>query len=151
MKKTPLIINVIWIVFSTAVCLESWRLDVGTLLAPGPGFLPFIAAVILGILAVIALIAAIREKTVQETGFPVLGRNLIKVGLLTGGLIVYLLLLNILGFPLATFLLLLFLFRIVEPLRWRTVLLASILTLGAVYLLFDVFLGTRLPKGILGL
>jgi hypothetical protein len=75
---------------------------------------------------------------------------LLKVGLLTGTLVVYIFSLSILGFLVGTFLLLLFLFRIMEPLPWRTVILASIVTLGAAYLLFDVFLGTQLPKGIWG-
>lgn len=137
--------------FSLVVCLESRRLEVGTFQTPGPGFLPFLAAIGLGLLAVIAFIQTLREKTSQEKGVPFFGEYLIKVGLLTGVLIVYVLLLNILGFMIGTFLLLLFLFRIVEPVRWSKVFLASGITLAAVYLLFDLFLGTRLPKGILGL
>ena len=151
MKKSSSIINIIWIAFSAAVALEAWRLDPGNLHSPGPGFLPFIAAVLLGILAVIAFIQTLKEKASQDKGFLSFGDYLIKVGFLTGALIVYVLLLNVLGFLLGTFLLLLLLFRIVEPLRWRTVLMASLITLGAVYLLFNVFLGTQLPKGVLGL
>lgn len=151
MKKSNLFLNIFWIVFSLVVCLESWRLEVGTFQAPGPGFLPFLAAIGLGLLAVIAFFQALMDKTSQEKGVPFFGEYLIKVGLLTGVLIVYVLLLNVLGFMMGTFLLLLFLFRIVEPLRWSKVFLASVITLGVVYLLFDLFLGTRLPKGILGL
>jgi putative tricarboxylic transport membrane protein len=138
-------------VFSLTVCLESWRLDVGNLHAPGPGFLPFLTGLLLGGLAGIAFIQALKEKPSQDRGFFSFGDYLIKVGLLAGALVVYVLLLNTLGFLVGTFLLLLFLFRIMEPLGWKTVFLASIITLGAVYLLFDVFLGTRLPSGILGI
>jgi putative tricarboxylic transport membrane protein len=151
LKRSNLIINSIWIVFSLAVCLESWRLDAGSLHAPGPGFLPFITGLLLGILAVIAFIQALREKPSQDKSFLSFGNYLIKVGVLAGALIVYVLLLNTLGFLVGTFLLLLFLFRIMEPLGWKTVFLASLITLAAVYLLFDVFLGTRLPTGILGI
>ncbi|MBA4392527.1 MAG: hypothetical protein C0407_03140 [Desulfobacca sp.] len=151
MKRSNLIINSIWIVFSLAVCLESWRLDVGTLHAPGPGFLPFITGLLLGILALIAFIQALLKKPSQDRSFLSFGDYLIKVGVLAGALIVYVLLLNTLGFLVGTFLLLLFLFRIMEPLKWKTVILASLITLAAVYLLFDVFLGTRLPQGILGI
>ena len=49
------------------------------------------------------------------------------------------------GFPAATLLLLLFLFRCVEPLRWRTVLIAAVLTLTITYILFSTLLGARLP------
>jgi len=54
---------------------------------------------------------------------------------------------DVIGFLASTFLLLLFLFRCVEPLRWRTVFVASGLTLAFVYILFSVLLGARLPAG----
>jgi hypothetical protein len=138
-------------VFSLAVCLESWRLNVGDLHAPGPGFLPFIAGLLLALLSLIAFIQALKEKPSQEKSFVSFGHNLMKVGVLSGSLILYVLLLNTLGFIIGTLLLLLFLFRIMEPLKWRTVIFASVITLAAAYLLFDFFLGTRLPKGFLGI
>ena len=151
MKKPNLIINVLWMVFSLAVCLESWRLNVGDLHAPGPGFLPFITGLLLAFLALIAFIQALKEKFSPEKKSLTLRNNLMKVGVLAGALVLYVLLLNTLGFIIGTLLLLLFLFRIMEPLKWRTVLFASVITLAAAYVLFDFFLGTRLPKGILGI
>jgi putative tricarboxylic transport membrane protein len=149
--KRSLFINLFWVVFSLAVVLESWRLDVGTLHAPGPGFLPFIAAGLLGGLAVIALIQSWVLKKETENDREGFGGNLLRVILLTSILIVYIYLLNVLGFLIDTFLLLLCLFRVIEPLAWKTVFLASIITLVVVYLLFETFLGTPLPKGLLGL
>ena len=149
--KRSFFINLFWIVFSLAVALESWRLEVGTFHAPGPGFLPFMAACLLGGLTVIALLQSRGLQKKGETGGAVLGGHLIRVILLTGILIVYIYLLNILGFLIDTFLLLLCLFRVMEPLAWKTVFLASVITLAVVYLLFDYFLGTPLPKGLLGL
>ena len=108
---------------------------------PGPGFLPFIAGLLLGILAIMAFVQTLKEKASKERGFLSFGDYLVKVGILIGALVVYVFLLDILGFLMGTFLLLLFLFRIVEPLRWRTVFLASLITLGAVYLLFDCIFG----------
>jgi putative tricarboxylic transport membrane protein len=149
--KRPLFINLFWVVFSLAVVLESWRLDVGTLHAPGPGFLPFMAAGLLGGLAVIALIQSWGLQKETEKGREGFGGNLLRVILLTAVLIVYIYLLNVLGFLIDTFLLLLCLFRVMEPLAWKTVFLASLITLVLVYLLFNTFLGTPLPKGLLGL
>lgn len=149
--KRSLGINLFWVVFSLAVVLESWRLEVGSLHAPGPGFLPFIAAGLLGGLAVIALIQSLGDKKKAEKDGARFGANLIRVILLTGILIVYIYLLNVLGFLIDTFLLLLCLFRVIEPMAWKTVFLASVITLIVVYLLFDIFLGTPLPKGLLGL
>ena len=48
---------------------------------------------------------------------------------------------------LVTFLLLLFLFRCIEPLGWRRVFTAAGVTLAFTYILFSVLLGARLPTG----
>jgi putative tricarboxylic transport membrane protein len=150
LQKRPLIINLFWILFSLVVIWESRRLDVGTLHAPGPGFLPFVAAGLLGGLAVIALLQSLKGGKASEEKTALFGRNLIRVILLTGTLVLYNLLLPVLGFLPGTFLLLLLLFRAMEPLPWRKVILASVFTLAAVYLLFVFLLGTQLPKGFLG-
>ena len=59
----------------------------------------------------------------------------------------YVLAWDFVGFLASTLLLLFFLFRCVEPLRWRTVLIASMLTLTMTYILFSTLLGARLPAG----
>jgi hypothetical protein len=55
-----------------------------------------------------------------------------------------------LGFLLSTFFLLLFLFRMLEPQRWRVVILMTVLTVTLCYVLFGVFLELRFPGGLLG-
>jgi len=65
-------------------------------------------------------------------------------------LFIYVLLLNLLGFVLATFLLLLVLFRVIEPYGWKMVLISSLLTITGTYFFFVVLLESRLPRGLLG-
>ncbi|MGZ3568653.1 MAG: tripartite tricarboxylate transporter TctB family protein [Thermodesulfobacteriota bacterium] len=80
-----------------------------------------------------------------------LGRNPFwKAVYIAGTLFLYVLLFNWLGFLLGTFLLLLVLFRIVEPYGWKTILLSSVLTIAGTYFFFDILLESRLPKGFLG-
>ena len=56
------------------------------------------------------------------------------------------------GFLASTFLLLFFLFRCVEPLRWRTVLIASVLTLDDdLHSVFDAVGRTTAGQGAYGL
>jgi hypothetical protein len=55
-----------------------------------------------------------------------------------------------LGFVLATFLLLLVLFRVIEPYGWKMVLISSVLTIGGTYFFFVILLESRLPRGFLG-
>jgi hypothetical protein len=54
-----------------------------------------------------------------------------------------------LGFILSTFLLLLFLFKGLEPQKWGTAILISALTVGICYLVFNVFLELQFPPGLL--
>ncbi len=149
MKKTYIIANVFWLVLSIAVCLESWRLDVGGLHTPGPGFLPFYAAILLGVLALISLI-----QTLKKTEGPATeiwgGVRWFKLVFMLAALFIYVLLLNLLGFVLATFLLLLVLFRVIEPYGWKMVLISSLLTITGTYFFFVVLLESRLPRGLLG-
>jgi putative tricarboxylic transport membrane protein len=149
MKKTYIIANVFWLVLSIAVCLESWRLDVGGLHTPGPGFLPFYSAILLGVLALISLIQTLKETEGPATGIWG-GVRWFKLVFMLVSLFIYVLLFNLLGFVLATFLLLLVLFRVIEPYGWKMVLISSLLTITGTYFFFVVLLESRLPRGFLG-
>jgi putative tricarboxylic transport membrane protein len=149
MKRTYTIANVFWLVLSTAVCLESWSLTVGGLHTPGPGFLPFYAAIMLGVLALISLVQTLKEAPGPAAGIWG-GVRWLKLGLMLASLFIYVLLFNLLGFVLATFLLLLVLFRVIEPYGWKMVLISSLLTITGTYFFFVVLLESRLPRGFLG-
>jgi hypothetical protein len=147
MKKTYIVTNLIWLVLSIAICVESWRLNIGGFRHPGPSFLLFFAGALLGILALISLIQSMKMRVLEGPGVWA-GVNFLKLVLLMGTLFVYSILLSKLGFLLDTFLLLLF--RVVQPYRWRKVFFASILTIALVYVFFVILLECRLPEGFLG-
>jgi len=149
MRKAYIIANLVWLALAGAICAESLRLKIGNFHAPGPAFLPFFAGALLGILSLVSLVQTWREKEVERTG-PWVGTPFVKLGLLLGVLFVYTALLEVLGFILGTFLLLLFLFRVVEPVGWKTVFLVTVLTMGGTYLLFGILIESSLPKGFLG-
>jgi putative tricarboxylic transport membrane protein len=147
MKKPYIIAHAFWIVFASAAAAESWRLGFGSFVRPGPGFMPFLAALILGALAVAAFIQAILDKSGPEAGGVFDTRDLLRVLGVIVVLAAYALSWDVVGFLTSTLLLLFFLFRCVEPLRWRMVLIASVLTLTLTYILFSTLLGARLPPG----
>jgi hypothetical protein len=149
MRRSHLIANLIWLALAGAVCAESLQLKVGTFHAPGPAFLPFYAGALLGILSLISLVQTWKEEKRQGDG-PWGGTPFVRLGSLLGVLFLYTVLLEVLGFILGTFLLLLFLFRVVEPVGWKTVILVTALTMGGTYLLFGVLIESTLPKGFLG-
>ena len=147
MKKTYLITHFIWMVLALAVAAEAGRLGFGTFGRPGPGFLPFLAAICLAVLAGAGLIQNVLKKPGAEAGSGFRAADMLRIGLVAAVLLVYVFLWDIIGFLASTFLLLLFLFRCVEPLRWQTVFVASGLTLAFTYILFSILLGARLPAG----
>jgi hypothetical protein len=147
MKKTDLLTHSVWMVLALAVAAESGRLGFGNFIRPGPGFVPFLAGLCLGVLAVIGFFQAAAGKQTAGTRGALRGSDLRRIGLVTAVLFLYVSVWDSLGFLPSTFLLLLFLYRCVEPLRWRTVFTASALTLAFTYLLFSVLLKARLPAG----
>jgi len=147
MKKAYIFAHAFWMVFACAAAAESWRLGFGSFVRPGPGFVPFLAALVLGGLAVAALVQAILDASGPAAGRVFHIRDLRRVLLVIVVLAAYVLAWDFVGFLASTLLLLFFLFRCVEPLRWRTVLSASVLTLTMTYILFSTLLGARLPAG----
>ncbi len=148
LKKQYLIADGLWLILGVAVCVESWSLKIGALKSPGPGFLPFWAGLLLGVFSLISLVrTAVTEKVEEPSVWT--GVNVLKLALVILALVLYVALLNTLGFFICTLLLLIFLFRTVEPYPWHIVLLASVLSLAAVYVLFVLLMDVRLPSGIL--
>jgi putative tricarboxylic transport membrane protein len=148
-KKTYLFANLFWLILAAATAVEAWRLKVGGLHTPGPGFLPFYAAILLGGLSLVSLVQDLKEfsgPAFELWGGVRWGRWAIMVV----ALFLYVAVLERLGFMVATFVLMLVLFRLLEPYRWTTVLLFSLLTMGSAYLFFVVLLDSRLPVGVLG-
>ncbi len=148
MKKTFFLANLFWLALAVLATVGAWRLEVGTLHSPGAGFLPFYAAILFGVLAVVSLVQDLRAlagPAAEIWG----GVRWVRWITMVASLFVYVALLEWLGFAAATFLLMLVLFRILEPYRWTTVLFFSLLTMGSAYLFFVVLLDSRLPRGSL--
>ena len=147
MGKHDKMSSIFLILVSIITCLGSIRIGLGTFGAPGSGFVPFIAGVFLGIMSLLILIKASREnksKAILSQGRP----NLRKVIKMILGLFIYVILLPILGYVVGTFLLMLFLLKGVETLKWRWAVATSILIVIVSYLIFDVWLQGMLPVGL---
>lgn len=151
-KKTFLINDLIWIAFAFVVCLGGLRLGFGSFHSPQAGFMPFLAGLLLGILAIADLLQGFLHKWERDKSDKVIwadihwGKLLITLGVL----ILYTVLFSTLGFIIATFLLLLFLYQVMERRCWATVLVAAVVTTGLFYLAFKVGLDSQLPRGFLG-
>lgn len=149
MKKTYLFANLFWLAIAVPAAIESWRLHVGSFHNPGAGFLPFYAALLFAALALISLVQDL--KAMSGPASEIWGEvHKGRLAAMVVSLFIYVAVLEWLGFMLATFLLMLVLFRLLEPYRWTTVLLLSLVTMGAAYVFFVVLLDSRLPRGVWG-
>lgn len=151
MKKYDQMSSLLWLGFAFYICIESLRLPLGSWRDPGPGFLPLGSGIGLAILAITAFFQArfrAEEKTRKGWYSQERWKSLLVIlGVLFG----YALFLDFLGFLISTFLLLVMLFRFVEPQRWVVAIGGSALASIASYIIFEVWLKTQLPKGILGI
>lgn len=145
MKKAYLITNILWFVLASLVAYEARRLGVGTLVSPGPGFIPFGAAVLLGVLALVAFSQTIFGNDCSLSCFK--EGDILKILLVNVVLVAGVLLWERIGFIPVTLLLLIFMFRVLKPIGWGRVVLAAVLTMTFIWVLFVRFLGLRLPQG----
>ncbi|HET8579708.1 MAG TPA: tripartite tricarboxylate transporter TctB family protein [Nitrospiraceae bacterium] len=135
-----------WLAIAIFISFEGFtHLKLGTLRAPGPGFFPFWGGVVLGVLSLVLLLNSLKNRGTLSLS----SLKSLKLLLVTGAILAYLLLLETLGFVTITFLFLFLLFRM-EYRGW--VFSAVIALVGAVssYVLFQLWLKTQLPAGPFG-
>jgi putative tricarboxylic transport membrane protein len=135
------------LLFAALAAVESVRLlPLGMVRNPGPGFFPWWVSLALGLLALVLLgHSLVRGQAMRAHSE---GRFLRVVGVLAV-LAVYALVLEFVGYPIATFALVLFMLRVTEPHRWPVALGIALLAAGGSYVLFAVWLAVPLPAGLL--
>jgi putative tricarboxylic transport membrane protein len=143
--------SVFWLLFAILVGIESKRLGLGTLHEPGPGFLFFGASIALGIMSLVILIRAWMSKKTEKTEISIFGgENIFKILLVLISVFLYAFFMETLGFIVVTLLLLIFLLGIIEKKKWGYTVFVSVAVTAIAYLIFDIWLRSQLPKGLLG-
>jgi putative tricarboxylic transport membrane protein len=77
-------------------------------------------------------------------------RALIAITGVLGGLAVYILLIEVLGYLVDTFLFVMFLMGIVEREKWPRTVMVAVCTTAGLYLVFKTLLGITLPSNMFG-
>jgi putative tricarboxylic transport membrane protein len=124
---------------------EAAKLPFGSVGNPGPGFLPWWAAVALGLLAVLRLGQTRLARPAPDDDHP--DRRVATVVGLVVALLAYVALLELLGYPLSTFLLVLVVLRLLELRRWAVTLGIAAAAAIASFVVFAVWLKVPLPPG----
>ena len=150
MAKADRISGIPWLLFSIFVIVESYRMGLGTLHQPGPGFLYFWAGIVLGIMSLVILIRAwVVEKAVVPEIARFKGESILKVAFVLISVFLYAFLMERLGFILVTLLLFIFLLGIVERRGWLFTAFTSVVVTAIAYWIFEIWLRSQLPRGLL--
>ena len=149
MGKADRISGIFGLIFSIFMSIQSSLLGLGTLHKPGPGFFFFWTSITLGLLSLVVLMRAWVGKEPGEEG-PIFKRGrLRKVFWVLLSAFLYVFLLERVGFIPVTLMLFLFLLGIIERKSWSLTVVVSVAVTAVSYLVFEVWLKSQLPKGIL--
>lgn len=137
--------SLVFLALAVGVCFEASRLGFGSVLAPEPGFFPW-----LGGLALAGLSLGLFARTWRGRG-PVVppAGEWTRPAILLAALVLYVPLLGPLGYPLATAGLCVVALRVLETRRWSVALGVSVALAVGSFLLFRRGLGVELPAGVL--
>ena len=152
MGKANQITAIFCLALGLAVIYGSYRVGYGTLSHPGAGFLPFWCGVLLSGLSLLVFAQASLAKCRGESGS--LRRLWVGMKWQKGvyvilGLFLYTLTFSYLGFSLSTMILLVFLFKAIEPQKWSVALGGALITSLLSFVIFARWLDVQLPRGIL--
>jgi putative tricarboxylic transport membrane protein len=150
--RRDLLAGLFWLGISVFVIIQSVKSDLGSLHSPGPGFLPFWSAVILGALSIILIVTtSLRKKWEGKLVDLWRGLDWVRVIWILLSLLLYPILLPITGYLIATFVFIAFLLRIgVRSKLWIDLASALAITIIS-YVIFCTLLDVKLPRGIFGL
>jgi putative tricarboxylic transport membrane protein len=146
--------GVIWFLIGLSMCIGSFKLSLGEIHNPGPGFMPFLTGAVLALLGLVLILLAIVRKLRREEGGE--GKEIFFVRenrkrflISTATLLGYTVLFEPIGYLLSTFIFFYIMIKLMTPKGWLMplVLSGSATILG--YLVFTVWLKAQFPKGIL--
>jgi uncharacterized membrane protein len=152
MRTYDLGTSLFWLFLSIAILTESLHLGIGTPSNPGMGFLAFCASGLLGLMSLGLFIQALRKEP-EVKGEPFFSKLWTKVPIALIALLAYSNVMPLLGYLISTFLLMTFLFCLLEDNRKKWFLwplVGSLLTTVLTYYVFSVWLNCQFPAGPFG-
>jgi putative tricarboxylic transport membrane protein len=146
-KKPDYRSGIFFLLLGLWVCYFSWKLGLGSPAKPGPGFMPFLAGILLASLSFFLVVLVLFSWTLPTWSTRVQWKNILSV---LAAMTAYGFLLDKLGFVLVTFGFVVLLMKVIEPQSWKRALWGGVLSSLGSYLLFETFLKSQLPRSFLG-
>ena len=139
-------VSLFLMILAAAVASEAYRLEIGTPTEPGSGFMIFGASVLLGLLSLHLFIKSLGsgEDPSKKTSEKMHRRRIVWV---VAANVIYIYLLHPVGYLICTFLLLCFVFQIIERGRWASTVGGAALASVGTYGVFAKLLQLNLPRG----
>ena len=152
MNRYDKVSSLVWLMVSIAIVVGSSSYSFGKWSQPGPAFLPLWCGIIMAALSLIVFVQAIskdkveaKEKEKEESSFFTARWSKLVAVLII--LFAYAFLLETFGFLMMTFAFMLFVLKAVEPTKWRTAVIISVLATTLSYFLFESWLKVPMPRG----
>ncbi|MCX5819795.1 MAG: tripartite tricarboxylate transporter TctB family protein [Deltaproteobacteria bacterium] len=141
--------SIVMVIIGLTVTVGSFHYGFGSFEEPGAGFVPFFSGVCMASFAAIPLIISLKRgwkplRSLWE------GKKWNRMAVVTAALFLYCFSLKVLGFVLATILIMLLFSRLLRKPKWWVTILTALVTTAGFYILFQVFLESQLPRGFLG-
>jgi putative tricarboxylic transport membrane protein len=150
MKNPEAIAGYVLLVLSGSVIWGASEMPPSATFGPGAGFLPFWLGVLLALLSVFLIFSAWKNPSKDNKPvFP--GKQaLFAIASVLVGLAVYIFLMEYLGYLVDTFLLIVFLMKVVEREKWPLTLTIAVVTTATLFFTFQVLLRITLPSNMFG-
>lgn len=137
------------LIASGLITCGSINIEVGTFRNPGMGLFPLLLGLTMGALGIILFLQS-RKKEVDGTSGAFFTKDVRYAIFVMISILIFPIALEILGFPISIFLILLFTLRLMEPIKWLKVFLIIGMCEVFIIFLFVYLLRIRIPTGIFG-
>ena len=153
MKKVDQWSGLVLLIISALIFWGSIGLPYGSVREPGPGFLPLWLGIVLGAMSIGLIVKTSMQKEGAKSIREILTEKIRwgKVLSVLIALFLYGFLMGYIGFLTVTFLFMVFLLWFVDPQPWKSVIGWALVGSVGSYLVFEVWMKLRLPKGFFGI
>ena len=152
MKRGDLYSSIFWFLLGAFITQSGYVLNIGRASNPGSGFIIFwMGLAMMGLSACICLITMLGGRVAEQANINWAEVRWKKIAGVLVALVVYGYILVPVGFLPSTCILLIYLFKGIERQKWSVAIFGAASTALIAYVIFDLWLGSQLPKGLLEL
>lgn len=150
MDRYDKITSSLWFCLGLYVAIKASSIGIGSMSNPGPGFIFLWGGMGLCLFSMIVFVSAHFGKSGGKQKASLWkGIRWEKIILLILSLLIFTYFFEKIGFVVCVLLLMVYLFKGIEYQKWSIAILSAVLTSLMAYVVFALFLGCQLPRGIL--